>query len=169
MNTTALNAVVTPDKDAVICEVHIAAPADQVFRALTQVDLLKRWWDGSDGPARVKLWEFEPRLGGRHRHVAHDPTGQKRINGLSEWEVHGEIVEFDPPRTLAYTWYANFHSVAGHVTLVRWDLTPTTDGTLVKMRHSQLKPLTEGASYAQGWPGVIQNLKKFAESHGAER
>src|ERR1700741_1131249 len=115
-------AAITTDNDAVICEVEIAAPPDTIFRALTSTDLLMRWWDGSDGPCRVKIWEFEPRIGGHHRHVAYDPTGQKQINGLSEWEVHGEIVELDPPRTLAYTWLANFHSVAGHATLVRWEL-----------------------------------------------
>jgi uncharacterized protein YndB with AHSA1/START domain len=157
-------ALTTPDHDSVICEVEIAAPADVVFRALTQADLLKQWWDGSDGPCRVKLWEFEPRLGGRHRHVAYDPAGKMQINGLSEFEVHGEVVEFDPPRTLAYTWFANFHSLAGHATLVRWELTPTAGGTVVRMTHSQLKPLTEGASYAQGWPGVIEHLKRFAEA-----
>ena len=161
-------AVVTPDHDAVICEVNIAAPADVVFRALTQTDLLMRWWDGSDGPCRVKVWEFEPRVGGHHRHVAYDPSGKMQINGLSEFEVHGEILEFNPPRRLTYTWYANFHSVSGHATLVRWELTPTANGTLVKMTHSQLKQLAEGADYAQGWPGVIGNLKEFAESRGAQ-
>lgn len=154
----------TADHDAVICEVEIAAPAERIFQALTSTDLLMRWWDGSDGPCRVKVWEFEPLVGGRHRHVAYDPTGKMQINGLSEFEVHGEIIEFNPPHSLAYTWYANFHSVAGHATLVRWELTPTADGTLVKMTHSQLKPLSEGGSYAQGWPGVIGNLRKFAET-----
>jgi uncharacterized protein YndB with AHSA1/START domain len=163
MNTTTLNAIVTPDKDAVICEVLVAAPPDLVFRALVEADSLRRWWDGSDGPCRVKLWEFEPRVGGHHRHVACDPTGTMKINGLSEFEVHGDIVEFDPPRTLAYTWYANFHSVPGHATLVRWELTPNPDGTHVKMTHSRLKPLTEASNYAQGWPGVIEGLRKFAE------
>jgi uncharacterized protein YndB with AHSA1/START domain len=158
------NAVVTPDHDAVICEVEIAAPAEKIFQALTSTDQLMQWWDGSDGPCRVKVWEFEPRVGGRHRHVAYDPTGQKQLNGLSDWEVSGEIVEFDPPRALAYTWYANFHSVVSHATLVRWELTPTAAGTLVKMTHSKLRPLAEGGSYAQGWPGVIENLKRFAEA-----
>jgi len=84
MNSTMLNTIVTPDKDAVVSEVHISAPADAIFRALTQVDLLMRWWDGSDGPCRVKVWEFEPRVGGRHRHVAYDPTGQSgRSTGRS--------------------------------------------------------------------------------------
>jgi uncharacterized protein YndB with AHSA1/START domain len=164
MHTTAVNAILTPDNDAVVCEVHIAAPAEVVFRSLTSADLLKQWWDGSDGPCRVKVWEFEPRIGGRHRHVAFDPTGQKQLNGMSEWEVQGEIVEFDPPRALAYTWVANFHSVAGHATLVRWELTPSSDGTLVKMTHSQLKPLSESTAYVGGWPGVIENLKQFAET-----
>jgi len=46
---------------------------------------------------------------------------------------------------------------------VRWQLTSVADGTIVKMTHSGLKPLTESVAYAQGWPGVIDNLKKFAE------
>jgi uncharacterized protein YndB with AHSA1/START domain len=169
IETEKPKAVITPGHDAVICAVEIAAPAEKIFQALTSSDLLMRWWDGSDGPCRVRVWEFERRVGGHHRHVAYDPTGKMQINGLSEFEVHGEIVEFDPPHTLAYTWLANFHSVVDHATLVRWELTPTADGTLVKMTHSKLKPLPEGASYAQGWPGVIDNLRKFAESRGSER
>ena len=169
MTTTSPNAIVSADRDAVICEVQIAAPAERIFQALTTSDLLMRWWDGGDGPCRVKVWEMEPRLGGRMRHVAYDPTGQMKINGVTEFEVRGEIVEFNPPHSLAYTWYANFHSLPQHATLVRWELTPKEDGTFVKMTHSQLKPLAEGAGYAQGWPGVVGCLQRFAESQAAEK
>ena len=78
--------------------------------------------------------------------------------------ISGEIVEFDPPRILAYTWLATFRSKPEHATLVRWELVPNQAGTLVKMTHSGLTPLPEGTSYAEGWPGVIDWLKKFAES-----
>ena len=154
--------VVTPDKDAVISEVQIAAPPERIFQALTSSDLLMRWWNGSDGPCRVKLWEFEARLGGRWRCTVEDPS-QKMLPG-GEGTTTGEIVEFDPPRTLAYTWLASFHSKPEVVTLVRWNLVPNQDGTLVKMTHSGLKPLPEGAGYAEGWPGVIGCLKNFAET-----
>jgi uncharacterized protein YndB with AHSA1/START domain len=169
MNAPMPNVVVTPDQDAVICEVQIAAPADAIFHALTDSDLLMRWWNGRGGPCRTTVWEIDPRLGSRMRHVAHDPSGQMKVNGVSEFEVWGEIVEFDPPHSLAYTWYANFHSKREHGTLVRWELTPHAEGTLVKVTHSQLKPQAEGAGYAQGWPGVVAGLKKFAESGGDGR
>lgn len=155
--------IVTPDKDAVISEVQIGAPPERIFQALTSSALLMQWWNGSDGPCRVKQWEFEPRVGGRWRCAVEDPS-RKMLPG-GEGTTSGEIVEFDPPRTLAYTWLASFHSKPEVVTLVRWTLAPNEDGTLVKMTHSGLKPLPEGAKYAEGWPGVIGCLKKFAENH----
>jgi uncharacterized protein YndB with AHSA1/START domain len=169
LNAALARTIITPDHDAVICEIEIAAPAEIIFRALTESDLLLRWWNGEAGPCRTKVWEFDPRVGGRHRHVAYDPTGQMKVNGLSEFEVWGEIVEINPPRSLAYTWYANFHSQREHATLVRWELAPDGDRTIVKMTHGRLKPLPEGASYANGWPGVVAGLKKFAELHADQR
>src|SRR5258708_3131351 len=94
--------VVTPDRDAVISEVQIAAPPERVFQALSSSDLLIRCSHGDARPC--------------------------------------------------------------HATLVRWELVPNQAGTLVKMTHSGLKPLPEGASYAEGWPGIMDWLKKFAET-----
>jgi len=154
--------IVTPDQDAVISEVQIAAPPERIFQALTSSDLLMRWWNGAGGPCRVKVWEIEPRLGGRLRHVAEDPTRTMLSSG--EGVITGEIVEFDPPRTLVYTWLSNVHSKPEVVTLVRWELVANQGGTLVKMTHSGLKPLPEGVSYAEAWPGLMNCLKSFAES-----
>jgi uncharacterized protein YndB with AHSA1/START domain len=161
--TSVPKTIVTPDKDAVISEVQVAAPPERVFQALTSGDQLMRWWNGEGGPCRVKVWEIEPRVGGRMRHVVEDHS--KTMLPSGEGVITGEIVEFDPPRTLVYTWVSNFHSKPDHVTLVRWELIPANGGTLVKMTHSGLKPLPEGASYAQGWPGVMAWLKTFAETH----
>jgi len=159
--TSMPQTIVTPDKDAVISEMQVAAPPERVFQALTSSDQLMRWWNGEGGPCQVKVWDIEPRMGGRMRHVVADPS--KTMLPTGEGVITGEIVEFDPPRILAYTWLSNFHSKPDHVTLVRWELVPTKGGTLVKMTHSGLKPLPEGASYAQGWPGVMAWLKTFAE------
>jgi uncharacterized protein YndB with AHSA1/START domain len=157
-------AIITPDQDAVSCEVQIAAPPERIFLALTSTDQLLRWWNGEGGPCRVKFWDMDARLGGKWRTAASDPTGQMVINGVSEFENFGEIVEFDPPRVLAYTWFANFHSIPAHQTLVRWELIPQSQGTLVRMTHSALKGLPGGTDYVSGWPAVLDSLKQFAEA-----
>ncbi|MGC2193877.1 MAG: SRPBCC domain-containing protein [Terriglobales bacterium] len=73
-------------------------------------------------------------------------------------------MEVDPPRVLAYTWFANFHKDPLHPTLVRWKLTPTKSGAHVKVTHSGLAQLPEACTaYSQGWPGLLEALKTFSE------
>jgi uncharacterized protein YndB with AHSA1/START domain len=159
-------AIITPDQDAVICEVQIAAPPERVFQALTSNEELIRWWNGEGGPCQVKFWEMEPRLGGTWRCAISDPSVKVMPDGSRDFENHGEIVEFDPPHVLAYSWFADFHSIPSHRTLVRWELIPQGQGTLVKMTHSALKDLPGGTGYVNGWPGVMDWLKKFSEARG---
>ena len=40
-------AIVTPDLDAVVCDIEIAAPAERVFEALTHSDQLMQWFNNS--------------------------------------------------------------------------------------------------------------------------
>jgi len=70
----------------------------------------------------------------------------------------------DPPRLLAYSWFANWHENPSHRTVVRWELTPTKTGTHLKVIHSglaQLPGLAQG--YSQGWPGLVEALKNYLE------
>jgi uncharacterized protein YndB with AHSA1/START domain len=157
------NAIITPDQDAVVCEVRIAAPPERIFQALTSCDQLMSWWTGEGGPCRVKLWEMDPRVGGKWRLVAADPTGKVMFNKVHEIENSGDIVEFDPPRLLALTWFSNAHAIPTHRSLVRWELTLQPAGTLVRMTHSGLKDLPGGTGYADGWPHVIDSLMRFFE------
>jgi uncharacterized protein YndB with AHSA1/START domain len=86
------------------------------------------------------------------------------VNNVSEFECHGEITHYDPPRVLAYTWIGNWHDDPARRTLVRWDLTPTASGTHVKVTHSGLTQLPVARKdYSGGWPGVVEALKKFVE------
>ena len=104
---------------------------------------------------------------GRARAGAYRYATQKGsivVNGVSEFECHGHITEFDPPRVLAYTWYANWHDDSTRRTLVRWELTPRNNGTHVKVTHSGLANLPIARKdYGGGWPGVVENLKTFLE------
>lgn len=155
-------AMVTPDLDAVVSEIEIAAPPDRVFLALTTPAELQRWFNGSrECPA--KTWHMDARLGGRYGFGAEKASFA--INNVSEFECHGEIVEFDPPRRLAYTWLGNWHDDPAQETLVRWELTPVPGGTRVRVTHTGLLQMPVARQdYSGGWSGVLDMLKKFVET-----
>jgi uncharacterized protein YndB with AHSA1/START domain len=107
---------------------------------------------------------MDARVGGKWHFEASDPTGKMVVNGVSDFKANGEIVEYDPPRVLAYTWIANWHDKPGQSTLVRWELTPTGKGTRVKVTHSGLADLPIARKdYSGGWPGVLELLRKFLQ------
>jgi uncharacterized protein YndB with AHSA1/START domain len=152
--------IITPDQDSIVTQIEIAAPPERVFQALTDAQQLKRWFGGPECPAKV--WEMDAGPGGHYRYVTE--KGAVVVNNVSQFECHGEIVEYDPPRVLAYTWIANWHDDLTRRTIVRWELTPKSTGTLVKVTHSGLTQLPIARSdYTGGWPGVLEMLKKFAE------
>jgi|HubBroStandDraft_4_1064222.scaffolds.fasta_scaffold75916_1 uncharacterized protein YndB with AHSA1/START domain len=152
--------IITPDQDSIVTQIEIAAPPERVFQALTDAQQLKRWFGGPECPAKV--WEMDAGPGGHYRYVTE--KGAVVVNNVSQFECHGEIVEYDPPRVLAYTWIANWHDDLTSRTIVRWELTPKSTGTLVKVTHSGLTRLPIARrDYTGGWPGVLEMLKKFAE------
>jgi len=152
--------IITPDQDSIVTQIEIAAPPERVFQALTDAQQLKRWFGGPECPAKV--WEMDAGPGGHYRYVTEE--GAVVVNNVSQFECHGEIVEYDPPRVLAYTWIANWHDDRTRRTIVRWELTPKSTGTLVKVTHSGLTQLPIARrDYTGGWPGVLEMLKKFAE------
>jgi len=152
--------IITPDQDSIVTQIEIAAPPERVFQALTDAQQLKRWFGSPECPAKV--WEMDAGPGGHYRYVTE--KGALVVNNVSQFECHGEIVEYDPPRVLAYTWIANWHDDLTRRTIVRWELTPKSTGTLVKVTHSGLTQLPIARrDYTGGWPGVLEMLKKFAE------
>ena len=152
--------ITTPDLDAIVSEIQIAAPAERVFQALTDEVQLCRWFSSPECPA--KYWRMDARLGGRYGYAT--DRGSFEVNNVREFECHGEIVEYDSPRVLAYTWIANWHDDKASRTVVRWELTPQSGGTHVKVTHSGLAQLPVARKdYSGGWPGVVEMLKKFVE------
>lgn len=149
------------DQDAIVSEIQIAAPPERVFRALSDTNELKRWFSG--GPnCPEKAWKMDARVGGQYSYTM--PKGSITLNGVSELECHGEILEFDPPWLLVYTWIANWHDDTSRATIVRWELEKKGSGTLVKVTHSGLATLPIAREdYSGGWPGVVQMLKQFVE------
>jgi uncharacterized protein YndB with AHSA1/START domain len=158
--TQAASTTITPDNDAVVSEIYIAAPPARVFQALIDRKQVMNWW--SDENCRLEDFSMEPQRGGKWVY----DTGHTdlNINGVSKFHCEGEVLEYDPPRLLAYTWIANWHADKSRRTSVRWDLAPEGKGTLVKVTHSGLaQESLARKDYGSGWPGVLEKLKSFME------
>jgi uncharacterized protein YndB with AHSA1/START domain len=158
------SARITTGQDSIVTEIEIAAPAERVFSALTDPKQLMQWWRGEDS-CTAKLWEVDPRAGGRWRFKTAEPNPEISVNGVSDFRANGEILEYDPPRVLAYTWIANWHDHPGRTTVVRWELTPVGKITRVKVTHSGLAEEPQARKdYSGGWPGVVDFLRTFIEN-----
>jgi uncharacterized protein YndB with AHSA1/START domain len=152
---------VSPDADAVIAEIEIAAPPERVFQALVTREQALQWGRGE--MFEITEWEMDARVGGQWSYTARERTPGGGYNP-ERYEHRGEILEFDPPRLLVYTWFASYHEDPSHKTLVRWELTRASGGTHVRVTHSGLATLPKSRQgYAEGWPGLLQQVKNFVE------
>ena len=159
--TITATAHITPDKDSVVTEIFIAAPAERVFQALVDPRQVMHWWTSEECP--TEFFEFDARPGGHYRYAS--MKGALTVNGVNKFECYGEVLQFDPPRLLAYTWIANWHDNKTRPTLVRWELTPADNGTRVRVTHSGLvREDVARKDYSSGWPALMQQLQKFVES-----
>jgi uncharacterized protein YndB with AHSA1/START domain len=152
--------IVTPKQDAIVSEIHIAAPPERVFQALIDPKQVTQWWTGAECP--IESFAMEPRRGGRWHYDS--KKGTVSVNGVTKFHCDGEVLEYDPPRLLAYSWFANWQDDPKRRTVVRWELTPRANGTQVKMTHSGLADLPIARKdYTGGWPGLIEQLKTYVE------
>jgi uncharacterized protein YndB with AHSA1/START domain len=160
-----------PEADSIVVEVEIEAPPERVFEALTDPKQLFAWW--SKEPSNELLaFEMDARPGGRWSFRGRPAPGanhgevgeQLERNGAREFEAHGEILEYVPPRLLVWTWIANWHEHPEHSTVVRWELAPTRTGTRVRVTHMGLtnEPISR-KDYKGGWQGVLCLLQQFLQ------
>jgi uncharacterized protein YndB with AHSA1/START domain len=147
---------ITPDGDTLVSEIHIAAPPEQVFLALVDPGQVPLWWGGQGAGQSFRCTKFERelRVGGKWRTEGINGDGQP-------FEVRGEYLELAAPRVLAYSWVASW---TGDVkTMVRWELEPSTGGTLVRIRHSGLAAHPEVTQSYRGWPRMLQWVQALLE------
>jgi uncharacterized protein YndB with AHSA1/START domain len=129
--------------------VDVDAPRAEVFRALTDVATLKRWWI-TDGAS-------EPRTGGQFRYEwrMDDPSNDHVQEGAYDEVVEGERV--------AYPW-ALGPAGESRVTIA---LADRDGGTRVSLAHAGF-PADPGLAdvhdrHAQGWQNFLANLKSVLE------
>jgi uncharacterized protein YndB with AHSA1/START domain len=143
----------TPNADEIVSEIQIAAPPERVFQALVDPSQVLRWW-GQTGIYRCTEFQSDLRPGGKWRNAGLSADGRA-------FEAVGEYLEIDPPRLLVHSWVASW---TGDVkTTVRWELEPTKQGTLVRIRHSGLSAHPELAKSYSGWPRLLGWMQALLE------
>ncbi len=123
------------DTLAVVVEREIPFPAEKIWRALTQPHLIEEW---------LMKNAFKPVVG-------------HRFDLSADWGmVDCEVQSIEPHKALAYSW--NTKDLRSTVT---WTLTPTDNGTLLRMEQigftQEQLPYYRGASAA--WPRFMEALE----------
>jgi uncharacterized protein YndB with AHSA1/START domain len=123
-----------------VIEREMPHPAEKIWRALTQGALIEEWLMKND---------FEPVVGHRFSF---------RAGPVPNWNgvIDGEVLVIEPNSRLSYSW-----GTLGLVSVVTWTLTPTRDGTHVRMEQSGFRS-DEDASYKGarwGWTKFIGNME----------
>lgn len=157
----AARAIADLTQGTILACVDIAAPAERVFKALTDPTEIVRWW-GSPEAYQTTEWTSDLRKGGRFR------AGGVMRDG-SRFALEGEYLAVEPPHTLVHTWEPDWDGGARSV--VRYRLESVGGGTRVTLRHDGFEGRPESCTrHSTGWQLVLGWLDRFtAPSDDAPR
>jgi uncharacterized protein YndB with AHSA1/START domain len=129
------------------------APAEAVFDAWTNEEVLRRWWhtehDWETSEAEVDL-----RVGGAVRVVMRDPKKDVEHGG------GGTYTQIERPTRLAFTWVWDGDT---RRTLIELDLEETDGITTVTFTHSGLWDEEAVRSHEDGWRKLFDRLERTLE------
>jgi uncharacterized protein YndB with AHSA1/START domain len=128
---------------------YIAATPEKVWEGFVSKESNRILFMGAE-------LEAEWRAGGSMAWVGPGPDGKPMKY------VHGEVLHFDPPKMLKYTFAMGQSTTASRVTL---ELVPETEATKVTVIHDQWAE--SDAAYgptADGWPRILSRLKTLIET-----
>jgi uncharacterized protein YndB with AHSA1/START domain len=148
---TAKNTLIEP----LVIERSFNAPVARVWKALTDVDDMRRWY--------FDLKEFKAEAGFEFEFtVEHEGVQYCHLC---------RVTEAIPPKKLAYTW--RYKGQEGD-SLVTFELFPEGDKTRLKLTHEGLETFPKLPAYARrnfeaGWTQLIgSSLKDFLENADRE-
>ena len=133
-----------------VYEIYIRATPERIWQALTDSELVKRYYFGS-----VIESDFKPG----------SPIVYRQAEG-GRVDIEGEIIEADPPRRLVHTFAVRWDSdVNEPPTRVAWEITPMGETCRLSVTHDGFTE--ENATFAQtkgGWPIILSGLKTLLET-----
>jgi glutathione S-transferase len=143
------------DTGTVRVERTFEAPAEAVFDAWTNPEVLRRWWTANPAwePADA---EIDLRVGGGYRLAIRDPEAEE------DHVVVGTYREISRPQRLVYSWaWEGTGPYAGHESEVAVTFQEDPPGrTTVVIEHAGLLDDTSRANHARGWNGVLDSFAR---------
>jgi uncharacterized protein YndB with AHSA1/START domain len=133
-------------RSALRFERRIAHRPEKVWRALTEPAQLAEWF-----PATPE-WVLEP---GAKIRFSFPPEAP--VDDVDAADYEGQVVTVDPPRLLEYTWSSE---------LLRWELTPDGDGTLLVFQ-TVFDDISRAARDAAGWDVCLEVLETVLAGESA--
>jgi uncharacterized protein YndB with AHSA1/START domain len=131
------------------------APRDKVWKALTDPEIVPRWW-GKHGTT-TRVVEMDVRPGGTWRYVSSAPD-------RDDVEFYGEYLEVDPPRGYKWTFMFDVDGMGpmgGPETFTLEDLGGRTK--VVSIGHMGSVEVLEGALSTGMVPGAIETWDRLAQ------
>jgi uncharacterized protein YndB with AHSA1/START domain len=125
-----------------------------VYRALTEPELIRRWWNAKRG--EVTVCEVDLRVGGSLRLVMRDSKAGE------DYGASGEYTVVDPPRRLAFTW--SWDDQDSERQLIELEFTETGEGTTVRMTSHGIATEERVDSHREGWGICFDNLDRALAS-----
>jgi uncharacterized protein YndB with AHSA1/START domain len=144
---------------------RIAAPADKIYRALTDASAVQGWLPPKG--ARGIVEAFEPRAGGAFRMtlVFETPgeTGRRKSSPTTD-VVEGEFLELVPSEVIRqrFTFRSEDPSFAGAMVMT-WTLTPVPAGTDVAIAAENVPPGVTERDHEAGMASSLANLAAHVE------
>jgi uncharacterized protein YndB with AHSA1/START domain len=129
--------------------IYIASTPEKVFAALTDEKMSEQYWDGN---SVVSDWKIGAPFALKLKREAKDVTGK--------------VLEFDPPRRLAYTFRAAHAGMeAEPPSRVTFELEPQKNQVKLTVVHDKFEPGSKALeSVSRGWPLVLSSLKSYLEA-----
>jgi uncharacterized protein YndB with AHSA1/START domain len=140
----------TETAEVVVVERTLNAPVARVWKALTDVEQMRRWY--------FDLKDFKPQVGFEFEFVVEHEGN--RYHHLCR------ITEMIPEKKIAYTW--RYKGEPGD-SLVTFELSGEGEKTRVKVTHTGIETFPKTPAYARknfeaGWTTIIgTELKQFVE------
>jgi uncharacterized protein YndB with AHSA1/START domain len=131
----------------------IDAPREDVFRAWTDPEQLRRWW----GPGEFACPEAEVDLrpGGAYRLVMQPAAGDPFVVG-------GVYREVEPPERLVYTWrWETGPAADGSESLVTVEFLDRGASTELVLTHTEFPAAHGSAPYRMGWEGGLDKFERL--------
>lgn len=128
--------------DSVTVEITLRATPETVWRQLTDADALASWyWP----PSFETVVDIDAVAGGAYR-IASETAGMA---------VSGEFLEVHAPGRFVKTWRWDNEDEETRVELT---LTPTEDGTLLRIEHSGFGTAEAVENHRLGWESCLARL-----------